>query len=415
MRKAGSETFFFRCNLRQPGGSYLSHTPAQIQKLGVPKMSRSNRGSITLSLFAAFLLYGGVVAYGQEPKAGPGRESAVFVATNAADRNEVIAFVHNADGTLREEKRFATGGRGSGGNNDPLESQGSLTLTSDHSTLLAVNAGSGEISAFRVHGAFLQLLDVVPSGGSEPNAIAQNGNLVYVLNTGGSSSVNGFRLQNGALTPIPNSLRFLTTNTSGAASLAFSPDGHFLAVTERLTNDIDVFPVNSDGTLGNIVTFTHGGAGTFSLSFAPNGALIVSETGGGHGSAASSYAVGSDGTLSVISQSIPSDGAANCWNAITPDGRFVYVSNAGSSTIAGYAIGAGGTLNPLPNTVVGSNPTGATNLDITVSGDGKFLYTLNSGNGTIGIFAIHSDGTLSPLTAAEGITANAGFNGIAAD
>jgi 6-phosphogluconolactonase (cycloisomerase 2 family) len=64
---------------------------------------------------------------------------------------------------------------------------------------------------------------------------------------------------------------------------------------------------------------------------------------------------------------------------------------------------------------VGTNPTGATNLDITVSGDGKFLYTLNSRNGTIGIFAVHSDGTLTPLPAAQGITANAGFNGIAAE
>ena len=74
-----------------------------------------------------------------------------------------------------------------------------------------------------------------------------------------------------------------------------------------------------------------------------------------------------------------------------------------------------GTLTPLPGTIVGENPTGATNLDIAVSGDGRFLYTLNSGNGTIGIFAIHTDGTLTPLPAAEGVTANSGFNGIAAE
>ena len=169
---------------------------------------------MTVSFFAAALLYGSTGVYGQDSGGGPGRVSAVFAATNASERNEVIGFVRNADGTLREENRFATGGRGSGGNNDPLESQGSLTLTSDHGTLLAVNAGSGEISVFRVHGAFLELRDVVPSGGSEPNAVAQNGNLVYVLNTGGSSNVTGFRLQDGALAPIPNSLRFLTTNTS---------------------------------------------------------------------------------------------------------------------------------------------------------------------------------------------------------
>jgi hypothetical protein len=52
---------------------------------------------------------------------------------------------------------------------------------------------------------------------------------------------------------IKDSLSFLRTNTSGAASAAFSPDGKFLVVTERLTNNIDVFRVLADGTLSSIV------------------------------------------------------------------------------------------------------------------------------------------------------------------
>jgi 6-phosphogluconolactonase len=346
------------------------------------------------------------------------RSPAVFVMTNAADRNEVISYKRNADGTLTEERHFSTGGRGSGGNNDPLESQGSLTLTLDHSHLLAVNAGSGDISLFRVHGSDLDLRDRVPSGGSEPNAIAQHGDLVYVLNTGGSSNVVGFRLQNSELTPIENSLRFLSTNTSGAASLAFSPNGQFLAVTERLTNSIDVFLVQSDGTLFPIVVNPSVGPGVFSLTFAPNGAAIVSETGAAgvpNGSAASSYAIQSNGTLAVISGSVPTLGAANCWDGVTPDGRFAYFSNAGSSTISGFAIAANGTLTALPGTVVGHNPAGATNLDIAISGDGRFLYTLNAKVGMVGIFSIQNDGTLIPVGSAGGITPNAGFNGIAAE
>jgi 6-phosphogluconolactonase len=116
--------------------------------------------------------------------------------TNAADRNEVISFRRAADGSLQEGHRFATGGRGSGGNNDPLESQGSLTLTlsQDHTLLFAVNAGSREISVFRVHGSDLSLADKKLSGGGEPNAVAQHGHLVYVLNSGGSSNVVGFRV-----------------------------------------------------------------------------------------------------------------------------------------------------------------------------------------------------------------------------
>jgi 6-phosphogluconolactonase len=152
-----------------------------------------------------------------------GSGGAVFVMTNAADRNEIIAYERNADGSLQEKRSFPTGGRGSGGVTDPLGSQGSLTLTQDHSLLLAVNAGSGDISVFRVHGAMLSLVDRVPCGGSEPVAVAQHGNLVYVVNAGGSSNVTGFRLErDGRLRAIPDSIAFLTTANSGAASLSFS-------------------------------------------------------------------------------------------------------------------------------------------------------------------------------------------------
>jgi 6-phosphogluconolactonase (cycloisomerase 2 family) len=343
---------------------------------------------------------------------------AVFVMTNAADRNEIISFQRAADGSLQEDRKFPTGGRGSGGNNDPLESQGSLTLSQDHTLLFAVNAGSGEISAFRVHGSDLSLSDKQLSGGSEPNAVAQHGHLVYVLNTGGSSNVVGFRVdENGRLKQIPHSLSFLSTNTSGAASLAFSPNGQFLVVTERETNDIDVFSVQSNGTLSPIVINPSVGPGAFAVSFAPNGAALVAETGPSgaqNASAISSYAVSSKGTLSPISTSVPTLGAASCWNAVTPNGEWVYTSNAGSSTISGFTIGKNGTLTALPGTIVGTNPAGATNLDITISADGKFLYSLDAKVGTISIFGIQSDGTLSNLGTVGGLPKNVGFNGVAA-
>src|SRR5258706_231059 len=81
--------------------------------------------------------------------------------------------------------KYQTGGRGSGGTVDPLASQGSLTLGDDGSVLFAANAGSGTVSVFRVFGSHLLLSDRAPSGGSEPNAVAQHGELVYVLNTAG--------------------------------------------------------------------------------------------------------------------------------------------------------------------------------------------------------------------------------------
>jgi len=338
--------------------------------------------------------------------------------TNAAERNEIIAYKRNADGSLSEGRAFRTGGRGSGGTTDPLGSQGSLTLSQDHSILLAVNAGSGDISAFRVHGADLSLVDRVPCGGSEPVAVAHHGTLAYVVNAGGTSNVTGFRLdRTGRLRPIPDSIAFLSTGNSGPGSLSFSPDGQFLLVTEKATNNIDAFHVQIDGTLGPIVINTSVGPGAFAVLFAPNGAALVSETGptGGHNAAAiSSYAVAANGALSAISASVPTLGAATCWQAVTPDGRFVYTSNSGSSTISGFSIAANGALTALPGTVVGTLPTGSINLDIAISADGKFLYTLNSGTGTVNIFGINQDGSLNSLGDVGGLSATAGMNGIAA-
>jgi 6-phosphogluconolactonase len=342
---------------------------------------------------------------------------AVFVMTNSAEKNEVISFVRAEDGTLQEGRRFATGGRGSGGLADPLESQGALTLSPDGQWLFAVNAGSGEISVFRVNGAILALIDRESSGGSEPVAVAQHGNLVYVVNAGGSSNVVGFTFEHGRLEQIANSQRFLSATETGASSLSFRPDGRFLAVTERLTNKIDVFGVQGDGTLSAIVVNASAGPGAFAAQFAPNGMAVVSETGPAgvpNSSAISSYAVNGNGTLSVISASVPTLAAANCWNAITPDGRFVYTGNSGSSNVSGYSIGNNGTLTALPSTVVGNLPAGSTNIDMAVSADGKFLYTLNTGNGTVGILAIQKDGTLVSVGSAEGLDARSGFQGIAA-
>src|ERR1700746_1163169 len=94
---------------------------------------------------------------------------AVFVMNNSATRNEVIAFARAADGSLQQSGVFPTGGRGTGGVTDPLESQGSLTLSQDHSLLFAVNGGSSEVSVFQGHVSHLSLVDKQLTGGAEPN------------------------------------------------------------------------------------------------------------------------------------------------------------------------------------------------------------------------------------------------------
>ena len=338
-----------------------------------------------------------------------------FVMSNNADKNQVTEFVQNSEGTVVAKETFDTQGRGTGGVNDPLESQGSLTLSADHSLLFAANAGSGDITVFQVIGGRLIFLNRQPSGGSNPVAIALSQNRVYVLNQGGAGSVVGFQMGfRGQLVPIANSTAFLSANAVGGSSISISPDGQTLAVVERLTNNIDTFHINPNGTLGPLVINPSAGVGAFSGRFAPDGKLIVSETGSTI-SAISSYTVLSNGKLSAVTQSLTTNGDANCWNSITPNGAFVYASNAGSSNISGFSIGQSGALTALTSSsIVASNPENATNLDIAVSGDGKFVYSLNATVGTVGVFAIQSNGTLTEVNEIAGFTAAVGFNGIAA-
>jgi 6-phosphogluconolactonase (cycloisomerase 2 family) len=242
--------------------------------------------------------------------------------------------------------------------------------------------------------------------------------LVYVVNAGGASDLVGFRLTpDGHLQQIAGSTTYLSTGTSEPGSLSFSPDGQFLLVTEKLTNNIDAFHIQSNGTLGPIVVNPSASPGAFSVSFAPNGTALVVETGSTgatNASAISSYTVVSNGTITPISANVPTLGAATCWLAVTPNGQFVYTSNSASSTISGFVLSAGGALTPVSGTLVGTNPSGSTNLEIVISSEGKYLYTLDSGTGTVSIFGINQDGTLTSLGDAGGLSEDAGLEGMAA-
>ena len=132
-------------------------------------------------------------------------------------------------------------------------------------------------------------------------AVAQHGNLVYVINFAGNSNVVGFNLdEDGHLVMIPNSIRYLSATNTGPSSLAFSPDGRFLLVTEKITNNIDVFSVRSDGTLSQPTITPDPIPGIFDVVFSPDGAALIVQTGGAsnaNASSVSSYLVQADGTL----------------------------------------------------------------------------------------------------------------------
>jgi 6-phosphogluconolactonase len=211
----------------------------------------------------------------------------VFVMTNSAVRNEVIAYESSSNGGFAEAGHFDTGGRGSGGVRSPLQNQGSLTFSQDHSLLFALSAGSGELSVFRVNGASLSLVDKKPTGGANPVSVAQRQDVVYVLNQGGSGAVVGFKLDGtGHLTNIPKSTAFLSSSFAFGQDVSISPNGQFVVVIELVSDNIDTFRIQPDGTL------------LFNLN--PGSATI------------GVFAIQSDGTLSTLTpiQIVPSSNTA---------------------------------------------------------------------------------------------------------
>jgi 6-phosphogluconolactonase len=343
----------------------------------------------------------------------------VYAMTNDATNNEVFAFALGHDGTFHSTGSFATGGRGSGGITDPLESQGSLTISQDHSLLFAVNAGSGTVSSLRIERDRLVLVDQQPTDGAEPVSVAQHGHFVYVLNQGGVGGIAVFSVDDdGHLKKVPSSTTLLSATSLGGSSIAVSPDGQLLAVVERLTDNIDIFHILPNGTLSAITTTADPNPGGFSAIFSRGGELLVSETGPSgvaDGSTISSFTVSSNATITPISSAVPTEGAANCWLAITPNGKFVYTSNSGSDTISGFNVAQNGTLTPIGGGVVAANPAGSHNVDIAVSADGNFVYTQNSNTGTIRVWSINLDGTLKEVDSISGLSGMSGTNGLAAD
>lgn len=338
-------------------------------------------------------------------------EGAVFVTTNGANGNEVKAFRRAADGSLSPLGTFATGGTGIGGVADPLGSQGVTVLSPDHNFLFVANAGSNDISVFRIKKDGLKLVDRQSSAGVFPVSVAATDHALYVLNAG-SNGVGIFSYnESGNL--ISRGTASLSANALGGTQLSVSPNGRWLDVTERLSNTIDALRIGDDGSLSAPVQTASAGVTPFGFDFTPGGVLVVSEAGS---RSASSYTQARDGVLTPVSSAVSNGGqAAPCWLVVDALGRFAYMVNSGASTISGYAIGTSGGLTLLtPNGRTGDLGVGGQPLDIDFGGDGHFLYVLKNGTGTIGAFAVNEDGTLTPLADTPGLTAAAGFMGLAA-
>jgi 6-phosphogluconolactonase len=327
----------------------------------------------------------------------------VYLDDNTAGSNTIAAFDRHADGSLTPVpgSPFAAGGAGTGAG---LASEGAVQIADGGRFLLAVDAGSDQVSALRIEpdGA-LHLTSVVSSNGALPVSIAVHGSLVYVANAGPSdTNYTGFRLAPwGTLTPVPGSTVALPA-AAQPGDVLFNGTGTELIGTRVGTSQIDSFTVGLSGRLTAAPgsPFTAQGTGPFGSQFRPTnpGQLFVSNAHNGTGlGTVSAFADSRAGVLSSIGSSpVPDQQTAPCWVTISPDGRYLFAVNTGSGTISRYSIAPGGALTLLGSTTV-SATGGVGAVDPGVTPNGRYLYVNESRVGAVGAFAVSADGNLTEL------------------
>lgn len=370
---------------------------------GVPRLLRFRRWLPVVAVLAgagAALAVPAAASASAQPAPVAGH---VYLDDNTAGTNTIAALDRHLDGTLTPEpgSPFPAGGAGTGAG---LASQGAVQLAAGGRFLVAVDAGSSQISVERVlPGGSLRLADVAPSGGVLPVSIAVHGSLVYVANAGpAGTNYTGFRLSPwGTLTPIPGSTVALP-GSAQPGDVLFNSAGTKLIGTRVGTSQIDSFTVGRSGRLTAAPgsPFSAQGLGPFGSQFRPANPsqLFVSNAHNGTGlGTVSAFADSPDGSLTPIGASpYANQQTAPCWVIISPDGRYLFAVNTGSGTISRFAIAGGGQLTLLGSTTV-SSMAGVGAVDPGLSPGGRFLYVNESRVGSVGIFAVSSNGNLTEL------------------
>jgi 6-phosphogluconolactonase (cycloisomerase 2 family) len=356
------------------------------------------------------LVVTGVVIASGDASASPGGSAAstvvghLYVNDNTTGVNTVAGFDRNADGSLTPiaGSPFAVGGAGTG---HATASQGSLQLSADGRYLLAVDAGSNEISVVRIqHDGSLQTTgnEVVASNGVDPVSIAVHDSLVYVANAGAAgSNYTGFTLNAGGhLRALPGSTVSLPSDAQ-PGDVLFNGDGTKLVGTRVGTSQIDSFTVGSDGVLTAAAgsPFAAQGLGPFGSEFRPTNPtqLFVSNAhnGGINLGTVSAFSVAADGALTSIGSSPFNDlQNAPCWVEISGDGQYLFAVNTASSSVSSYSIAAGGALTLIGSTPLAHTPAGAE--DARLSPDGTTLWVVDAGADAVSGFTVNG-GTLVEL------------------
>jgi DNA-binding beta-propeller fold protein YncE len=235
-------------------------------------------------------------------------------------------------------------------------------------------------------------------------AITPSGRFLYVTNSSPMNSVSAFAIgADGTLAPIPCSPATNCNTGDDPAGVAVDPTGRFLYVANDGAASVSIFAIQANGSLVPVscdpATSCHAGTGPNGVKVSPSGRFLYVTNNSSSGSV-SVFAIGADGSLTPV----PCSPAANCQTgdspndlAISPSGKFVYVTDYATNNVSPFAVAADGTLTPIACSPASNCTTQLGPDGVAIDPAGRFLYAANGSSHSMSVFSVGSDGSLVPV------------------
>jgi 6-phosphogluconolactonase (cycloisomerase 2 family) len=272
-------------------------------------------------------------------------------------------------------------------------------------------------------GALSEIGTPVKAGNNPVHLVpAPNGQFVYVINQG-DSTVQMFAVQSDGT--LVSKGTYATANSPTA--IAIDPQGAFLYVacnhqTGTSGNGaITIFPVNADNTLGSSSTQPIGSNPVgIVVSYFNHFVYVVDQETQPNAQILGFSQSTTTGALTPVPGTTIAPAAKGYPAGVIPSAiteeltaRFVYVTDEAANQLIGYTVQPNGSLVPMIN---GPFQTGLFPVSITVDPTGKLLYVVNYNANTIQGYAIDTfTGTPSGAVGAFGTTVGAGPTCVAID
>lgn len=311
--------------------------------------------------------------------------SSLYVHVANADSNDISTFRSDKDTGALTEVGPA-----------PLTGTHPVSVAADelHDRVFVANEGSGTLSRFALNTATGALTEETPAVviGGHPShvAIDPSFRFVYVSTTDVVDPDDGW-IVTLAIDPTTAALTEVSRQAVGSrpSYVACDPTGQLLYCANAGTgapgsSTISVFRVGVLNGIPQVSAPAQEAPGVFGMGFHPSGKYAYATL--DNADLFVQYSIDdATGTLTLVSGG-SSAGLQPKGIALSPNGRFCFVSTNGQNVGNVSAFQVDGSGVPIPPVTMVSD--GLVPLDLTVDPTGRFLYVANSGSNDVSVMAI---------------------------